>query len=98
MSLRKILKSISVHPAEADSIADAFGRGIGVSRAALDRLEQIDATLAQEWEGRQQAGFAGELEGTIRRIRQIQLPTLETAQTKLRAFRAEKIIEEWISV
>jgi uncharacterized protein YukE len=93
MPRHKVRRVISVHPTEADGIADAFGRSRRAAEGILGRLKTIYATLAAEWEGYQQIDFQERLEASIRQIQNSLIAHLYTRERKYRIFISEKEIE-----
>ncbi|MGD0173129.1 MAG: hypothetical protein ABSC61_01650 [Anaerolineales bacterium] len=93
MPARAVRKIIPIHPAEADAISKAFGDADTSSNSILDLLNKICGALDGEWEGNQKIKFMAEFGGTIHRIQDILLPSLEDRKNKYHAFIAEKVVE-----
>ncbi|MBN2084259.1 MAG: hypothetical protein JW748_03475 [Anaerolineales bacterium] len=90
---KKRLITITVHPPEADRIADAFAGSRAAVELDLAALELVAASLESGWEGKQKSRYLDELSSLIGRIRNTLLPQLQSMENKYREYLAEKTVE-----
>jgi anti-sigma factor ChrR (cupin superfamily) len=93
ISIKKF-ERITVHPAEADRIAGAFGESHAAAEQDLAALEHIAAFLDSGWEGNQKARYLDELNSLTGGIRNILLPQLQLLEKKYQDYSTEITIED----
>jgi hypothetical protein len=95
---RKILRTITVHPPEADAIARAFGDSRREAEQEFQSLLSVSQELDAGWEGNQKARYLEEMRGLTDRIRNLLIPQLTLFEKKYREYTVEKTIEETVEL
>jgi uncharacterized protein YukE len=88
------IRTITVHPPEAEAIARAFGDSRLAVESDLVALEKTRQMLEADWQGNQQVRFVNELRSLIERLRNSLIPQLQQLEKKYSGYTAEKTIEE----